>query len=1036
MSRLWATALLLANLACLDATERPASLPVPEPSVGRSPIVNGLDTQAFASVGALLLGATQGSASLQCSGTLIGCSTFLTAAHCVEVDSNPSHYFVYLQHAGVFAVQSISSHPSYWFPTADVAVLELATQVTGIPPALINTIDPAAHIPSLGTIVGFGQTAGFAGDYGIKRAGEISTRSCGGAVPGTDTELVCWRYDSTVGPAGQDSNTCHGDSGGPLFMNFGAGEVVAGITSGGTSADCLPTDDSYDSNVYTYRSFVQTQLGADSTSVCALTPVGTGASTVDTKSGSLSSGDTSDAFTVDLPANATELRFVLNAEDDGSFDADLYVAEGMSVSPSLYDCKDDGSSTFAACILQFAPGRPATTYSVLVARTAGAGPYQLTTSVWTDDVAPPAPTIAAEGAQVVSTNAWALVSLSHSYTTPVVVCSAAYPSSFVASVPRVRNAAGSSFEVAAIKADGTNGFSAGVSLSCLVVEAGVYTLAEHGAKLEAVLYSSSLTDKKGSWSGEPRTYAQPYSAPVVVGQVMSANDPKFSVFWARGAAANVPPSVSALRTGKHVGEDSNVRAAETVGYVVLEAGSGTLGSLSYVAGLGPKSVGGVGSAPPYGYAISGLASITGAVLSSAGMAGTDGGWPIGFGIAPNSSTRLDLAIDEDAIADAERAHGLEQVSYVAFGGGSGCSCADDGNPCSSDACSALGVCEHPPVASNTPCPEDGNVCTSDLCDGLGSCAHVALAGAPCDDGNACTTNDVCGSAGSCAGTNVCGGLVAEKVTVTTGSGFSVVPLTRTYSVPVVVCSLEEDVPSSPMVPRVRAAQSTSFEVAAERTNGSSALVAGVRVHCLVVEQGTYTQAADGVKMEARRYVSTVTGRKGSWVGEPQTYFNSYTQPVVLGQVMTFDDPKWSVFWAYGPNATTPPTPTKLFVGKNVAEDTTSPTRTPETIGYVVIEAGSGTLGGLAYSSALGSSLVKGCVGAAAPYSYSVSGIANPTAALVSSAAMDGVDGGWPVLFGAQPITSASLRLCLEEDEVGDAEREHGAAEQVSYLVLR
>ena len=96
----------------------------------RPRIVNGLDTHGYPTAGALLYGgATCDNAGTWCSGTLIGCETFLVAAHCV-VDLDPSHYLVYLQHAGLVPVASITRHPSYLdadFPLFDVAVIKLGT---------------------------------------------------------------------------------------------------------------------------------------------------------------------------------------------------------------------------------------------------------------------------------------------------------------------------------------------------------------------------------------------------------------------------------------------------------------------------------------------------------------------------------------------------------------------------------------------------------------------------------------------------------------------------------------------------------------------------------------------------------------------------------------------------------------------------------------------------------------------------------------------------------------------------------------------
>jgi hypothetical protein len=121
-------------------------------------IVNGLETFNFPTTGALLYGAggvpiNADNAMLYCSGTLIGCHTFLTAAHCVSGDADASHYAVYLQNAGVVSISSVTG-----LGGNDVAVVTLGRDVTGIDPTPVNsTYDLAAIGVGLpGTIVGFG----------------------------------------------------------------------------------------------------------------------------------------------------------------------------------------------------------------------------------------------------------------------------------------------------------------------------------------------------------------------------------------------------------------------------------------------------------------------------------------------------------------------------------------------------------------------------------------------------------------------------------------------------------------------------------------------------------------------------------------------------------------------------------------------------------------------------------------------------------------------------------------------------------------
>jgi Trypsin/Bacterial pre-peptidase C-terminal domain len=352
-------------------------------------IVNGLATHDYPTTGALLYsqgGAiTPDNATSWCSGTLIGCSTFLVAAHCVIDDTLADHYLVYLQHAGLSAVASITPHPSYrsaTFPKYDVAVLKLGAWVTGIAPTAINQTDPAPFIPAQATIVGFGESTGNANDYGLKRFGAVQTEDCPLGLPAnaTNADVLCWDFTSPVGPPGTDSNTCFGDSGGPLFLDLGAGPVVAATTSGGTSADCEPVDHGYDANVFTHRAFILGQLGSDSTAACGgLAPIGDAQTAVYAFDGTLSGSHGSDAYTVNVPAGANALRVTLNGKDDEIFDANLYVKQGLGASVSSYDCKADGTSVFGACTFDVPA---AGTWSVAVDRARGSGEYQLTATVF------------------------------------------------------------------------------------------------------------------------------------------------------------------------------------------------------------------------------------------------------------------------------------------------------------------------------------------------------------------------------------------------------------------------------------------------------------------------------------------------------------------------------------------------------------------------------------------------------------------------------------------------------------------------------
>ena len=351
-----------------------ADLEPGQPASSARPIVNGERTTDFPTTGVLLAGSNP--AGLMCSGTLIGCDRFLTAAHCVcrgegsacQSPAPEQPLRVYLQNAGFFAVLRRHVHPDYSFPDNDIAVLELSRPAVGLIPSPLA----AASVPlgTEATIVGFGRSGGGQEDYGIKQAGPVLTAECppDAAGPGH----ICWAFD------GEGSNTCNGDSGGPLFIEQDGALAVAGVTSGGTRRDCLAGDRSYDTDVFTFLEFVQRRSGGPDAlgqPVCGEVPhVGQPGAEVLSEQGELPAGGTAE-LQVEVPRGTSELRVALNANE--GTEVAFYLGRGEDVSPAAHDCAAEGPGAYGYCSV-VAPLAGTWTVQVM-ARSPGA--YQLTATL-------------------------------------------------------------------------------------------------------------------------------------------------------------------------------------------------------------------------------------------------------------------------------------------------------------------------------------------------------------------------------------------------------------------------------------------------------------------------------------------------------------------------------------------------------------------------------------------------------------------------------------------------------------------------------
>lgn len=169
-----------------------------------------------------------GSAGL-CSGTLVAPSKVLTAAHCLDGASSIDIYYGATTDKFAFAsASSWNMDPNYktldnGSKLNDVGIVHLNKTLNL--PSMPILVSSAPHTGQRVAIFGFGVTAGGVEDYGLLRAGAMT-------IAGIDNERIYANYESS------SSDVCSGDSGGPMVLQVGNQQTVAGITSYGSSATC------------------------------------------------------------------------------------------------------------------------------------------------------------------------------------------------------------------------------------------------------------------------------------------------------------------------------------------------------------------------------------------------------------------------------------------------------------------------------------------------------------------------------------------------------------------------------------------------------------------------------------------------------------------------------------------------------------------------------------------------------------------------------------------------------------------------------
>lgn len=255
-------------------------------SHGEQPIISGSPSASgsYPTVGVILAVGTSGSYSfgqMTCTATLIAPDVILTAGHCTEnpfAGTTDQYQFHFSLAANVASfgqstldlpastsqVSAIAPHPDFTMSAfdgfsgglgdfKDIALMILQQPLTGSDPSVMMEVDDSSAI-AVGTsveIVGYGMTdPDDQMSFGVKNEALSIINEVGNS-------------EMQIGDSLPTPQKCHGDSGGPSFLDVDDGKLpvkrVVGVTSHAyDSTDCYRGG--VDTRVDPYRAWVQATM--------------------------------------------------------------------------------------------------------------------------------------------------------------------------------------------------------------------------------------------------------------------------------------------------------------------------------------------------------------------------------------------------------------------------------------------------------------------------------------------------------------------------------------------------------------------------------------------------------------------------------------------------------------------------------------------------------------------------------------------------------------------------------------------------------
>ncbi len=662
-----------------------------------------------------------------------------------------------------------------------------------------------------------------------------------------------------------------------------------------------------------------------------------------------------------------------------------------------------------------------------------------------------------EVGKVTVNNNWTLVNLQQTYTNPVIVTFGEEKNNTLPNSPRLRNVGSNSFEVRLQSATSPEQSLSTENLYYMVVEEGSFTLGS--TKIEAHRYETNTTSSKaGGWNGDLKNYSQTYSSPpIVLHQAMTYNDPSWvTTFVSSDSSITSPPTATAFQISLNKSEAGTTHGTETIGWIAIEGNiTDIINGIDFETYITSDSLRGYGTSAVFNFSQT-YSSPPIVIGSQQEMDGNNGGWMMANNI---TSSQIDLYVDEDQIGDSERNHTTETGAYIAFSGAFSVNLGQTtsystNNPTINPASSSqnidnLGAWQGF-VETAT---KNGGEIYYQLSDDDGTTWYYwngsswTVAGA----GQYNTADVINANIFLFSATNKkimfraflesdgsqqvqldsitvnCGNLQIEVGSVSTDENWTTVNLNNAYSHPVIVASYQETNNTLPASVRIRNSKANSFEIRLQNPSGSN--LSNDKIIYLVMEEGVWI--LDGIKIEAHKYDTNTVGSKGNWSYDVKTYNHSFsTNPIVLHQVMTYNDPNWiTTYVSSNGSRSSPPGISDFAIALNGAEAVSS--HGTETIGWIAIERDStGIIEGTDFETYRTSDSVQGHDNGCNVFSYQNTYSVAPLV-LTFQEEMDGNDGSWGVLC-SNSATQAGLHC--EEDQVSDSDRSH-TTETFSFIAF-